>query len=303
MQSDGNFVIYRGDWWESSGPSSLAMWSLLDQPGYRASLEAEKVLPGSVSAWMDIDGRFLMWHMVGSMFDISPRYLPGGCWAVMQDDGNFCIKLNGDITKKPTFCTGVTDTLDEKNIELTEMVYDFKNAIVKPIAGPKQSASNTAINKTEINQSSTLILSYTVSTATGWKTSTSLKIGARTSIKVGVPLIADGKVELSTELTQGFEWNETTTKSEAKTIDLPVVVPPGQGVIGKLTWSTSSITVPFRVKGTGTFNSGKKAPISLNGVYEGIATHDIYTKWIPYTEGEEHSARAMLLAAPSTVLP
>jgi hypothetical protein len=118
-----------------------------------------------------------------------------------------------------------------------------------------------------------------------------------------VPLIADGKVELSTELTQGFEWNETTTKSEAKTISLPVVVPPGKGVIGKVTWTTSTITVPFRLKGMGSFASGKKAPISLTGVYEGIATHDIYTKWIPYTEHEEHSARAMLMAAPSTVLP
>jgi hypothetical protein len=110
-------------------------------------------------------------------------------------------------------------------------------------------------------------------------------------------------VEASTEFGQGWEVNETTTKSETKTINLPVRVPPGKGVIGKVTWSESTITLPFRLKGTGTFASGKKAPISVNGMYEGIASHDVTTRWIPYKEHEEHSARAMLLAAPSTVLP
>lgn len=110
-------------------------------------------------------------------------------------------------------------------------------------------------------------------------------------------------MEASSEFTRTWELNETTTKSETKTISLPVVVPPGKGVIGQVTWSESTITVPFRLKGMGAFASGKKAPISLNGMYEGIATTDVTTKWIPYTEKEEASARAMLMAAPSTVLP
>lgn len=220
--------------------------------------------------------------------------------------GNFCLKPNGDINASEeiwTFCTGTTDSLDEKNIQFAEMEYDFKNAIIKARGGPKLAVSSTAINGTEINQSVTLNLSYAETTAKGWKTSTTLKIGSKATMKVGVPTVAEGTVEVSAEIAQGWEWNVTTTNSETKTYSLPVVVPPGKGVIGKLTWSESTITLPFRLKGMGNFASGKKAPISVTGIYEGVATHDLHAKWMPFTEHEEHSARAMLMAAPSTVLP
>jgi len=236
VQSDANFVIYRGDWWEAQ--ENTAMWSLFSSDGGASKQYLRKnrfEVPGSFHALM-YDGLFYLGTPTGNQSYWST--MQGGghkdLWAVMQDDGNFCIKLNGDINASQVWGTCVTDSLNPNTLELTEMVYDFKNAIVKQNAWPKQSASNTAINKVEINQSATLIISYTYTLAKGWKTSTTLKIGARTSIKVGVPLIADGKVELSTELTQGFEWNETTTKSETKTINLPVVVPPGKGVIGQV---------------------------------------------------------------------
>ncbi len=304
MQEDANFVIYRGDWWESSNPGSVSMWNLYGVKGYRASLSAPSVtLPGTFSAVMQDDGNFVVYAGAVALWATGTNVPGKPYWAVMQDDGNFCIKPNGDINESPAFKTGPTDRLDQKNIALTKMEYDLKNAIVKPNGEPKRAASNTAINKTDINQSVTLTLSYTETTAKGWKTSTTLKIGTKTTFKCGVPSIVEGKVEASAELTQGFEWNETKTNSETKTISLPVVVQPGKGVIGQVTWSESTITLPFRVKGMGTFASGTKVPVSVNGVYEGIASHDVHTKWIPYTENEEHSARAMLMAAPSTVLP
>lgn len=76
----------------------------------------------------------------------------GPFWAVMQDDGNFCLKLNGDINASPVWGTGVTDSLDKNNSQFTEIVYDFKNKIVKPNGEPKHSSTSTAINKTDINQ-------------------------------------------------------------------------------------------------------------------------------------------------------
>lgn len=307
MQGDANFIIYKGDWWEISNPARASMWNLFGVKGYKESLSW---VHDPYSAVMQDDGNFVIYADAGAhalwstSTNVAGRDPGNPYWAVMQDDGNFCIKPNGDIKESPAFKTGPTDRLvDEKNIALADIVYDFANAIVKPNGEPKHAASNTAVNKTDINQSVTLTLSYTESTAKGWKTSTTLKIGTKTTFKCGVPSIVEGKVEASAELTQGFEWNETKTKSETKTISLPVVVQPGKGVIGQVTWSESTITLPFRVKGMGTFASGTKVPVSVNGVYEGIASHDVHTKWIPYTENEADSARAMLSAAPSTVLP
>src|ERR1700730_3798828 len=89
---------------------------------------------------------FVLWYTV--------TYNPDKkLWAIMQDDGNFCLKPNGDINEVSSFNTGVTDSLDEKNSEFTEIVYDFKNAIIKQIGGPKVAVSETGINGTIINQS------------------------------------------------------------------------------------------------------------------------------------------------------
>jgi hypothetical protein len=226
-----------------------------------------------------------------------------GNWAVMQDDGNFCIKRNGAVNESAKWHAGVTDSLDEAHSQFTEIVYDFKNRVVTP--GKRQSSSkSTAINKTDVNQSSTLSLVYTESTASGWKKSSSIKIGTKVGFKVGVPATTgELAMEASFEATKAWEENETKTKTEQKTISLPVVVSPGKGVIGQVTWTDCTISIPFRMKGTGTFKSGKIAPISVNGMYEGIATTDVTSTWIPYTENHEANARAMLMAAPRTVLP
>jgi hypothetical protein len=311
MQGDANFVVYRGDWWEvPQDAPGLSMWNLysLGGPTYWNKLREKGVkLPGSFRAIMQTNGDFVVYYRSGDQFEAlwttQTHDRGNDYWAVMQDDGKLCIKRNGNINESPIWNSKTSDRLDEKNIELAEMVYDFKNAIVKPNGGPKHSASNTAINGTDINQTATLTMTYTETVSKGWKTSSTIKVGAKTTVKVGVPSVVEGKVETSLEVAHGFEWNQTTTKSEAKQISLPVTVPPGKGVIGKCTWSESTLTVPFRMKGMGTFASGRKAPVSINGTYEGVATHDVYTKWMPYSENEKDSALAVLSAAPSTVLP
>jgi len=287
------------------------MWSLFTLGGERYwnnIFHKQVKVPRSFRAIMQVKGDFVVYYKTGDDFNAlwTTRTHDKGddYWAIMQDDGNLCIKRKGDIKGSPIWCSNTSDRLDKKNIELAEMVYDSKNAIVKLNGDkPKSSISNIAINGTKQPQAATLTMSYTDTVSKSWKTSTTLKIGIKSSFKVGAPSLAEGKAEVSQETSQTFEWNETTTKSETKTISLPVQVDPGQGIQGRCTWSESTLTVPYGVKGKGTFGSGKKVPISLNGTYEGIVSHDIRTIWMPYTESEEASVRAMLAAAPSMVLP
>lgn len=306
MRDDGNFVVYRGDWWETH--ENMAMWNLFEEiPGWAdktrefASRYVAYVFGKgnfAISALDNPPGHFRIWSS-GYYTEAGKGAQPDHTahWAVMQDDGDFCIKRDGDGDL--TWHTQTADSLDQKNSYFTEIVYDFKKQTIQPIGGPKRSSRSTAINKTDINQSSTLSLTYTESTASGWKTSSTLKVGLKIGFKLGVPITGEGSVEASSEFTRAWELNETTTKSEAKTINMPVVVPPGKGVIGQVTWIDSTITLPFMMKGVGTFSSGKTAPISLHGMYEGVATTDVTSTWIRYTETEETSARAMLMATPS----
>jgi hypothetical protein len=302
MQEDANFVVYRGDWWEApQDAAGLAMWSLF------TAVQGYQIFPGSFIAIMQTNGDFCVYHAKGGenvlLWNSRTYEKTNDYWLILQDDGNLCIKRKGDVKESPKWCTGKTDSVEEKNIELAEMVYDFNNAKITPNGGPKSASSVIAINTTPKPQTATLSIAYSETTSTGWKTSTTLKVGGKTSVKCGVPGLAEGKVEVSYEQSTGFEWNKTTTKSETRTYSLPVTVDPGTGVLGRMTWSESTIAVPYRMKGKATFASGKKAPISVTGTFEGISSHDAIARWVPYKEGEKEAAAAMLSAAPTTVLP
>jgi hypothetical protein len=104
-------------------------------------------------------------------------------------------------------------------------------------------------------------------------------------------------------MTQSFEWNKTTTKSVAQTFQLPVKVQPKESVVGKMTWSESSISVPYRFKGTATFKSGKKLPVSVRGIYEGIASHALHANWKSFDPKETQHPAAVLKAVDSISVP
>jgi hypothetical protein len=127
MQSDANFVIYRGDWWETR--ENLSIWNLYDHSvGYPEDLH-NLSRPYSASAVMQDDGNFIIFNEVhgqgvtrpgaralwstwqgkdeGGNYELGSNAQGkdegGNCelgsnanyWAVMQDDGDFCIKYNG----------------------------------------------------------------------------------------------------------------------------------------------------------------------------------------------------------------
>jgi hypothetical protein len=162
------------------------------------------------------------------------------------------------------------------------------------IAGP---------NDTKSEQTVTLSLTYTETTSTSFKTTTTWQTGMKFSGDIGIPGVAGGKVEVSSTLTHGFEWNKTTTKSESRTFQLPVKVQPKESVVGNMTWSESSISVPYRLKGMGTFKSGNRLPVSVRGIYEGIVSHSLNAHWNTFDPNETPHPPAALQAVDSITVP
>ncbi len=90
MQSDGNFVLYRG-----SGPR--------DNQGYIWSISQTSLPTGQYFAIMQGDGNFVVYHGTGPsdnqgyIWSISHTSLPTGQYfAIMQSDGNFVVYQGSD---------------------------------------------------------------------------------------------------------------------------------------------------------------------------------------------------------------
>lgn len=271
MQDDGNFVVYRGDLFATKEPGyeKTAVWSVYPAghapgggTGYHIYMQSDGNLciyrqdPQAVT-WVceqthknrKADGRVLtLWD--DGRLDIS------GIWNSDSGDGY------GDV-----------------EFEQVDYIVDPPPKIIS-LGPPRVSLSQIATNDSSVEQSQTLTVSYQETKSHSWKVSTSLKIGAKTTVKASIPLLADGKIETSAEFTQGFEWNETKSSSETKSISMTVKVPPGKSIVGKCTWKESKYSLPFRAVGKIKFNNyPEMLPVHLEGVFDGISTSEIRTFW------------------------
>jgi Clostridium epsilon toxin ETX/Bacillus mosquitocidal toxin MTX2 len=282
IQPDGNFVIYRGDWLKATDNTHL--WStVVNDCNWKPY-----AVPGSFTIVMQGDGNLVIYADGGGpVWALTTHHndvMVPGSWAVLHDDGNFAVGPGGEWSKRK-YSTDKTDTIDEKSLELNDIEYNLTAAKITRMGGPRESVSQVARNDTDVQQDATLTMSVTKTKSTSWKTSTTLKIGAKTTFKCGVPSLAEGKVEVSAELTQGFEWNETTSESKTETVSLKVIVPPHKRFIGRCTWSDSTISIPYKAVGKAKYNGfANKIPIHIEGVYDGILTHDIETAWSDITD-------------------
>ena len=193
----------------------------------------------------------------------------------MGDDGRLSLRQQQQGIWNEKWNNGFSDPVVEYK-GVTE--YDLcKWQIHRP--GPMKMASEiTGFNETGRDQTGSLAISYTLATSKGWKISESLKIGASFKAQATIPFInVGGELTTSVESTTVYEWNETKTTSETKTVNMSVIVPPGKSIMGMVTWrGRGRLSVPYTVKGTSTFRSGRTAPYRFSGVYEGDPINERY---------------------------
>jgi hypothetical protein len=172
-----------------------------------------------------------------SSSDITPRHNKSTLFrALWLGDGNKCA-LKGPshhYCKRDmgaSKCGLITDCLKasastltrEAQLELHETVlsrriysveYNLDDVNISGLK-PRDYFIKTIDNTTDTPQKSKIAIEYSVTTETRWDSSVSLKLGVKTTIKAGVPLLAEASVEISYEFSGSYSWGET--KSETKT--------------------------------------------------------------------------------------
>jgi hypothetical protein len=266
QQGDGNFCVYHG-----SGPE--------DQHGWLWGTQATSA-GGQFHAVVQRDANFCTYP--GS--DPPAQHRPIWCsmatgpegdyFGILQDDGNFCVyKGTGPGDNRGfVWASNATDSISD--FEIRSIDYDVTHAQVLK-AGPAELYRQTVTNRTTSAQSSTIAGSETVTETSGWSDSLAIKVGVKTSFKCGIPLIADGKVEVSAEVSNTYTWSGSESRAKTWSFSTPVTVPPG-GVSTVIVSATlSTIAVPYTARGTAVFRSGEKVDGQITGLYTGTNSHDL----------------------------
>jgi hypothetical protein len=127
----------------------------------------------------------------------------------------------------PKGASGYTIHDDEVKVELLEFTYGTYDIVKKP----SLVASTTFSNGTDVQATQNISDTKSTTSSFKWSVTAGLKLGAKTSFKVGAPFIAEGKVEASIELSLAATVEQTTTETQSWSYSVNVPVPPHSTVV------------------------------------------------------------------------
>lgn len=165
------------------------------------------------------------------------------------------------------------------DVEIHSIEYDIQHANTVS-AGPAELYRQNVTNHSSVSQTSIINGSATISETSGWSDSLGIKVGVKTSFKTGIPFFAEGKIEVSAEVSNTYTWNGSTTQSKTWGFSCPVNVPPHSQIVGLVSATVSTIAVPYTLKGTFVHKSGLRVPGEIKGIYTGSNSHDLTITFI-----------------------
>ncbi|KAJ0980944.1 hypothetical protein J5N97_009199 [Dioscorea zingiberensis] len=137
-------------------------------------------------------------------------------------------------------------------------------------------ARNSATNNTQQDANLDVKLSYTDTRTSTWKTMFSLKLGMKATMDFNLPLIFEGKIEMSGEVQSGVEWGSTTTTTTVLEVVHKIVVPPMTKVTVDLIATNGKCDVPFTFTQRDTLYNGTTVTTEVQGgTYTGSNYYNI----------------------------
>lgn len=241
---------------------------------------------GDCFAIMQGDGNFCVYHGTGPGANIGGALWcamsqhGGPCFAAIQDDGNFCVYPGnpGAAVGPALWCAMRTDPVAD--VEIVSIDYDVQNARTLH-SGAQELYRQTLTNNTGQAQNTSINGSTSIAETSGWTDSKSYRIGASVGFKAGIPIVGEGQVTVSADVTTTFTHNASTQNTRTWGFTAPVNVPPHTTIVALVSVSNSTIIVPYRLKGTVILSSGARLPgRTIKGVYTGSNSHDLTVTFV-----------------------
>ena len=128
-------------------------------------------------------------------------------------------------------------------------------------------------------QSSSITRSRTLTASNSWSQSAGAKIGVSTSIKTGIPFVADGEVGVSVEASYNFTWGEGLETSDTFEYTATANVPAQSEIEAEVLVTRTEFDLTYSAIATAEYKSGFAQKGRTNGIYEGIHSQNVQIRY------------------------
>ncbi|KAK8585514.1 hypothetical protein V6N13_050493 [Hibiscus sabdariffa] len=156
--------------------------------------------------------------------------------------------------------------------EIYGVLYDFENARVynETVLSLDE---RTSTNHTQQSSTLDVTLSYSDTKTSSWNTMFSLKLGVTSTMEFKLPLIFEGKIEMSGEFQSEVEWGKTTVMTTLVEAVHEITVPPRTEATVTVFATKGMCDVPFTYLQRDTLLDGRTVISEVQG---GIFTGSNY---------------------------
>ncbi|KAG8081560.1 hypothetical protein GUJ93_ZPchr0173g47695 [Zizania palustris] len=197
-------------------------------------------------------------------------------------NNNFCKRLWQDGIVS-CLNAGTTTITTEAKLKLEEAVvsrkiygvdFDLSNYRIYGNEVLNMSTAS-AVNRTTEKNTAKLTLSYKEASMSTWDSTVSWKLSVTTTVKAGVPVVAEESVEIKNEFSGEYKWGSSLEKTTEQQIEYELIVPPMSKVTVSLIASKASCDVPFSYKQEDVLYDGRVVTYDMDdGIYTGINCYD-----------------------------
>ena len=161
--------------------------------------------------------------------------------------------------------------------EIIDVIYRMNDAQIFN-ERPFVAGSGTATNNTQEAATLTIRVSHEDNSSYSFSNSSSIMTGVKTTIQTGFPRIVEGKIEISAEVTNSFEWNRTTSETKTAEATYEAVVPPMSTIKVDYIATQGTCNIPFsytqhdKLSLDGSFLNTQH----IDGVYTGVNNYGFH---------------------------
>lgn len=160
------------------------------------------------------------------------------------------------------------------SVAINSITYDVTSAVIQQ-TDQISLYSDDIVNDTSVTQSSTVSGSQSVTDTSGWSDTITVTLQAKANIKVSIPFIANGQIEVTATASNAYTWNGTESYQTSWSWSQPVSVPANSSVQVSIVVSQLTIQVPYTTNATFTFKDGSTVTCETFGTYTGVTSHNL----------------------------